>query len=99
MVVRTKWPWSKPRPREPQPDADKAAQAEPEASPYEPGSTFRPEPGEKVRAAHEKDAVSGTLYVLDLVRYEEDGSVAVVTDGETSWSVAASSLQPVESSG
>jgi hypothetical protein len=65
------------------------------SEPTEP-SGFRPTPGDKVRAAHEKDAVSGMLYVVELVRFDEDGRIAVVTDGETSWSVAASSLQPVE---
>jgi hypothetical protein len=58
---------------------------------------FRPEPGETVGAPHEKDAVSGILHNVELVRYWTQGrdEMAEVRDDTGSWSVLVASLQPV----
>jgi len=69
--------------------------------PAESSDAFRPEPGDTVRAPHEKDAVSGILHSVELVRYWTQGGheMAEVKDDTGSWSVLAASLQPVAPDG
>ena len=72
---------------------------------YSAAMNFDPKPGDKVLAPHEKDAVSGNLYPVEVVQVWTEGhlwrkvKVAEVTDGNTLCPVDASCLQPVESSG
>jgi hypothetical protein len=87
-----------PEPIEPT-DPEPSNPTDPDPGPMKPLVDLKP--GDAVLAPHEKDAVSGCSHKVRLVRFWTQGQheMAEVKDDTGSWSVLASSLQPLRSDG